>query len=106
MHRNPYPHSHTPPTHPTDRVAVGKHVRVAVDIMGGDHAPDAILKGCVLALDDLPEGDQIVLVGPAPLILEMLAERGIKECDPRIEVVDAAQVIEMGDSAVEAVKGK
>ena len=27
-------------------------MRIAVDIFGGDHAPDAILKGCVLALDE------------------------------------------------------
>jgi fatty acid/phospholipid biosynthesis enzyme len=25
-------------------------MRIAVDVMGGDHAPDAILKGCVDAL--------------------------------------------------------
>jgi phosphate acyltransferase len=106
MHRNPYPHPHTPPTHPTDRVVAGKHIRVAVDIMGGDHAPDAILKGCVMALEDLPQGDQLVLVGPVGLIREMLAERGIKDGDPRVEIVDAPTVIDMGDSAVEGVKGK
>jgi glycerol-3-phosphate acyltransferase PlsX len=103
MHRNPYPHPHTPPTHPTDRVVAGKHIRVAVDVMGGDHAPDAILKGCVMALEDLPEGDQLVLVGPAALIREMLAERSIKDGDPRIEIVDAPTTIDMGDSAVEGV---
>ena len=84
MHGNPYPHPATPPTHPSDRVVAGKYIRVAVDIMGGDHAPDAILKGCVMALDDLPQGDQLVLVGPEGLIKEMLAERGIKPGDHRI----------------------
>ncbi len=106
MHRNPYPHPQTPPNHPDDRVPAGKHVRVAIDIMGGDHAPDAIFKGCMMALEELPPGDQLVLVGPQALIREMLDERGIKEGDPRIEVVAASEVIEMGDSAVEAVKAK
>src|SRR5688572_19506080 len=93
-------------THSTERPSSNKPVRVAVDIMGGDHAPDAILKGCVMALDDLPEGDQIVLVGAGTLIREMLMERGVKDTDPRIEIVDCTQVIEMADSAVEAVKAK
>jgi glycerol-3-phosphate acyltransferase PlsX len=79
---------------------------VAIDIMGGDHAPDAILKGCVMALEELPKDDQLVLVGPEALIREMLAERSIKKDDPRIEVIDAPDVIDMGDSAVEGVKGK
>ncbi len=93
-------------THSSERTSSGKPVRVGVDIMGGDHAPDAILKGCMMALDELPEGDQLVLVGPASLIREMLAERNIKDGDPRVEVVDATQVIEMADHAVEAVKSK
>jgi glycerol-3-phosphate acyltransferase PlsX len=92
-------------THSSERPA-DKPVRVAVDIMGGDHAPDAILKGCIMALDDLPPGDQIVLVGPASLIREVLTERGISDSDPRIEIVDCSEVIDMGESAVEAVKTK
>jgi len=81
-------------------------MRVGIDIMGGDHAPDAIIKGCVMALPDLPAGDTLVLVGPEGLIREMLAERAIKTDDPRIEVVDAPDVIEMGDSAAKAVRQK
>jgi len=81
-------------------------VRVAIDVMGGDNAPDAILKGCVMALDDLPPGDTLVLVGREPLIVEHLREKGIKPGDPRIEVVHCDQVIEMGDSAAKAVRSK
>ncbi|MEI7658025.1 MAG: phosphate acyltransferase PlsX [Phycisphaerae bacterium] len=81
-------------------------MRIAVDIFGGDHAPDAILKGCVMALGDLPPGDQLVLVGKAGDIFEMLEERGVDRGDPRIEVVHAEQVIEMGDSAAKAVRSK
>jgi len=81
-------------------------VRVAVDVMGGDHAPDAILKGCVMALEELPAGDTLVLVGREPIIVEHLREKGIKADDPRIEVVHCEQVIEMGDSAAKAVRSK
>jgi glycerol-3-phosphate acyltransferase PlsX len=81
-------------------------MRIAVDIFGGDHAPDAILKGCVMALGELPPGDQLVLVGKAGDIFEMLEERGVDRDDPRIEVVHAEQVIEMGDSAAKAVRSK
>lgn len=81
-------------------------MRIAVDIMGGDHAPEAILKGCVLALDELPDGDQLVLIGNRRDIVESLEERGIREDDRRIEVVHADQVIEMADSAAKAVRTK
>jgi phosphate acyltransferase len=81
-------------------------MRIAIDIMGGDHAPDAIFKGCALALDELPAGDQLVLVGPGGLIREMLDEKGIKDNDPRVEVVHASEVIEMGDSAAKTVRSK
>ena len=37
---------------------------------------DAILKGSVMALDDLPQGDQLVLVGPASLIREIASHGG------------------------------
>jgi phosphate acyltransferase len=78
----------------------GGPVRIAVDVMGGDHAPDAILKGCVAALDDLCPGDTLVLVGRGHVIRESLEERGIDwHTEKRIEIVDAAQVVEMADSA-------
>jgi glycerol-3-phosphate acyltransferase PlsX len=87
----------------------GEHaggLRVGVDVMGGDHAPDAVLKGCVAALDDLSSGDVLVLVGPGGLIREYLDEKGIKDNDPRVEIVHATDVIGMGDSAAKAVRQK
>ena len=74
--------------------------------MGGDHAPDAVLKGCFLALEDLNPGDVLVLVGPGGLIREYLDEKNIKDTDPRIEIVHAPEVIAMGDSAAKAVRQK
>jgi glycerol-3-phosphate acyltransferase PlsX len=79
-------------------------MRLAVDVMGGDHAPDAILSGCVAGLAHLEPSDELVLVGPPDVIGEVLAERGCK--DPRIVVHPALDAIGMDESPVEAVRGK
>lgn len=79
-------------------------MRIAVDVMGGDHAPDAILNGCIQGLEVLSPGDELVLVGPRDLIEDVLKERGIK--DPRISIHHCTEVIAMDDSPVEAVRAK
>ena len=79
-------------------------MRLCVDVFGGDHAPDAILSGCVQGLAHLDSGDTLVLVGDGPTIKELLHERSC--VDPRIEIVHSTEVIEMHESPVEAVRGK
>ena len=79
-------------------------MRIAVDVMGGDHAPDEILKGALQAVPHLPADDRVVLVGDRAFIDDMLAERGFK--DPRIEIVHAPETIGMDESPVEAVRVK
>lgn len=79
-------------------------MRIAVDVMGGDHAPDEILKGCVGSLPLLEDGDALILVGDRGVIEESLAERGID--DPRIEIEHASEVIAMEDSPAKAVRSK
>lgn len=81
-------------------------MRIAVDAMGGDHAPDAIVRGCVDALNELPQGDQIVLVGRKADIEELLVERGVKPTDPRLEIVHCDEVIGMHESPVDSVRAK
>lgn len=83
-----------------------KPIRIGIDAMGGDHAPDAIVKGCVLALEDMSPGDVYVLFGDEPTIRELLVERGVKADDPRIEIVHCTQIIAMGESAAKGVRGK
>ncbi len=80
-------------------------MRIAVDIMGGDNAPDAILAGCILARDIIGPDDRLVLVGDATVIRETLAENRLDN-DPRYEIFPTTQVIGMGDSPVEAIKAK
>lgn len=80
-------------------------MRIAIDVMGGDHAPDAILAGSLDAVSLLSTGDQLVLIGDEEIIRDMLQERGL-DGDPRIEVEATTQVIEMDDSPVQALRSK
>jgi glycerol-3-phosphate acyltransferase PlsX len=79
-------------------------MRLAVDVMGGDHAPEAILKGCVGALRELGAQDELLLVGPEDLIREMLAEWGIT--DARLSIVHAPEVIGMHEPPAMAVRSR
>jgi glycerol-3-phosphate acyltransferase PlsX len=80
-------------------------VRIAIDVMGGDHAPDAILAGALDAVDLLQSGDQLVLVGDGPVIREGLSVRKLDN-DPRIEVVETTQIVEMAEPPVQALRNK
>ena len=77
-------------------------MRIAVDVMGGDHAPDAILKGCIDGLAELAPSDTLVLIGPRPIIEDVLQDRGVK--DPRIEIEHTTEVIGMGDHPADSVR--
>ncbi|MBK7406203.1 MAG: phosphate acyltransferase PlsX [Phycisphaerales bacterium] len=79
-------------------------MRLAVDVMGGDHAPDAILKGCVEAIPHLAPDDQLILIGDREIIQELLTEFGC--ADPRLIIEHATQVITMEDSPAKAVRAK
>lgn len=79
-------------------------IRIAIDVMGGDHAPDAVMKGVIDALPILAPDEHLVLVGREAIIRAHLDERRIS--DPRLEIVHTDDVIEMGDSPAHAVRGK
>jgi glycerol-3-phosphate acyltransferase PlsX len=77
-------------------------MRLAVDVMGGDHAPDAILKGSIDALEVLAADDELVLIGPEPLIREYLSERGIS--DGRLVIEHAPDAIPMDEPPTRGVR--
>jgi len=79
-------------------------MRIAVDAMGGDHAPDAIVKGCLEALPLIAPTDQLVLVGDRGVIEDIVRERGVR--DDRLSIVPSESVITMEESPVEAVRSK
>ncbi len=77
--------------------------RVALDAMGGDHAPGAIIRGGVQAVRDRDD-IVLVLVGREDAIRAELDRIG--ELPPRVEVVHASQVVEMDEAATEALRHK
>lgn len=77
---------------------------IAIDAMGGDHAPGSIIDGVKLALDDPNGAVKIVLVGKKPEIEKHSPD--LLDYGDRISIVHAEQVIEMSDSPLEAIKSK
>lgn len=80
-------------------------MRIGIDVMGGDHAPDAILAGCLDAVGLLSDGDKLVLIGDETIIREALVERGLKN-DPRIDIEATTQIIGMAETPVTALRTK
>ncbi len=76
---------------------------IAVDAMGGDRAPAAVVRGALKAVEEM-EGLRVELVGSEPEILREL-EAAAWEGDS-ITVVPASETIGMGESPVEAVRSK
>lgn len=80
--------------------------RIALDAMGGDHAPQAPVAGALDALAELDAAHSIQLVGRRAVIEERLASlAGSSAHTQRVEIVDAPDVIEMTDKPT-AVRGK
>jgi glycerol-3-phosphate acyltransferase PlsX len=79
-------------------------MRIAVDAMGGDHAPREIVRGAVDAARRLDGVTQILLVGLEDAVRAELAELGA--IPSKIEVVHASQVVDMHDKPVEALRKK
>ena len=74
--------------------------KIAIDAMGGDNAPDAIIKG---ALDARAENDNvgIILLGQKDVIQKQLDIHGQKA-----EIIDAPQVIHTEDKPLVAIRQK
>jgi glycerol-3-phosphate acyltransferase PlsX len=82
-------------------------VRAAVDVMGGDHAPGAILTGCWEAAPLLASGDIVYLVGDEGVIRKGLEASGLPaDKKSHYKIVPTTEVIEMDDSPVEAIRNK
>ena len=79
-------------------------VRVALDAMGSDRAPHTEVEGAVRAIQELPPGFALTLVGPAAAIEAELGNYPAVDRS-RIVVVDAPEVIGMGEKPLEAARG-
>lgn len=78
-------------------------VTIAVDAMGGDHAPKAEVEGAVRAAREL--GHKVILVGDSAVVRQELAQHDYVE-DLDIEIVHAKERVTMEDSAARAVRNK
>jgi glycerol-3-phosphate acyltransferase PlsX len=76
-------------------------VRIAVDAMGGDHAPAEIVQGALLAVAELSV--EIILVGREE---DVRKELGANSAPRGIEIVDAREVVEMDDTALAPLRKK
>lgn len=79
-------------------------MKIGLDAMGGDFAPDATIEGAVDALGKLPSGDRVVLIGDNGRIREKLASMNV---EPSLfDIIPATQVIEMSDHPAKAFSQK
>ncbi len=79
-------------------------MKIGLDVMGGDYAPENILKGAILAQKVLPEADRIVLIGQENIILEKLKEYNSDAS--LFDIVNASEVISMGEQPTRAFSQK
>lgn len=79
-------------------------MRILIDAMGGDNAPDAIVKGAIDAAREFSV--QIVLVGRGEAILQSLGRLGYDTLPEGIEIANADQVVEMHDDPAAVIRKK
>ena len=82
---------------------MSQKIRIAVDAMGGDYAPEEIVKGAVAATKENSE-IKVILVGNDDAIKAVLEEMSYNR--EQVEVVHAAQVISCEEAPVEAIRAK
>lgn len=78
-------------------------MKVIVDAMGGDNAPQAVVEGCTLALAEIPSLE-IILTGSEEKISEELSKYNYDR--KRINIINATEVIDMAEPPVDAIRNK
>ena len=79
-------------------------MKIILDAMGGDHAPEAPVLGALQAAKEY--GAQITLVGRGQEILDVLKKNGISDLPDGIQISNADDVVDMHDDPAEAVRKK
>lgn len=80
-----------------------EEVRVVLDAMGGDHAPEEMIKGAVEAVNE-KNNIHVLLVGQEDVISEELEKYTYPK--ERMEIVHASEVIETAEPPVMAIRKK
>ena len=79
-------------------------MKIAIDAMGGDFAPEEIVLGAISAVKDYPQTD-IVLVGDESQIKAVLENNG-EASNPRLSIQHASEVIAMDEHPGIALRKK
>ena len=79
-------------------------MKIILDAMGGDNAPQAPVMGALQAVKDF--GAQITLVGKGEEILKVLKEHGISDLPEGVEVAHADEVVDMHDDPANVIRKK
>lgn len=78
------------------------HMKIVVDAMGGDNAPDAVVKGCILARDEY--NVNIILSGREQEIKKILDKSTTNS--KNIDIINAEEIISNEDKPVLALRRK
>ena len=79
-------------------------MKIALDAMGGDHAPDVNLIGARDFLAGNKEVEKVILTGPVDLLKTEAAKCGLT--DPRIAFEEAPDIVGMEESGAKALRRK
>lgn len=81
-------------------------MKVALDAMGGDHAPAVNIGGAIDALRYYPKLQHLFLVGDEVLLREESLRQGLDLADSRVSIVHASEVIGMAEPGAKTVRRK
>jgi glycerol-3-phosphate acyltransferase PlsX len=81
-------------------------MKVALDAMGGDHAPTVNVVGAMDALRYYPKLGHLYLVGDEAILKAECAKHGLDLKDSRVSIVHAPEVIGMGEPGAKTVRRK
>ncbi len=79
-------------------------LRVAIDAMGGDHAPQVVIEGAVSAVQANKGKLEVVLCGPESLLKQELENAGYQ--GDSISIIDAPDVVAMDEHPTEVLRKK
>ena len=82
-------------------------MRIILDAMGGDNAPDANIKGAVNAINKVKA--EVILVGKEEIIRSKIKAyfgKDVEEISNRLKIVNATETIEMEDKPTDAIRHK
>ena len=79
-------------------------MNIAIDVMGGDYAPEAVIDGIIESIDLLTNGETILAIGPQDTLNNLFKSRNFS--NSQVRIIHAEQVIEMGEHPTKALSQK